>query len=120
MPRFSLVGAHHRPRCQFWIGVCITKITNDGIGKLGGAVTGVTSPMLTLRTVSHISRCPTPHETPTMIEAIRKVARARPLGMLAALLLCTALTACGGDSDNPPASGGGTPADVKPQMKCAP
>lgn len=60
-----------------------------------------------------------------MIEAIRNIARVRPLGMLAAVLLCTALTACGGDSDN----GGGNPStgtpstgtpDVKPQLKCAP
>ncbi|GJG95255.1 hypothetical protein [Cupriavidus pauculus] len=60
-----------------------------------------------------------------MTEAIRTVAWRRPLGALAALLLCTALTACGGDSDNntPPNNPGtpstGTP-EVKPQMKCAP
>ncbi|WP_180862976.1 hypothetical protein [Cupriavidus pauculus] len=57
-----------------------------------------------------------------MTEALHTLARRRPLGMLAALLLCTALTACGGDSDSTPPSntpGTGTP-DVKPQMKCAP
>jgi len=60
-----------------------------------------------------------------MTEAIRTLARRRPLGMLAALLLCTALAACGGDSDgtppsnNPSSPGNGTP-DAKPQMKCAP
>ncbi|MGO4304506.1 hypothetical protein [Cupriavidus sp. RAF12] len=55
-----------------------------------------------------------------MIHAIRTIARARPLGALAALLLCAALTACGGDDDGskPPAGDpGNTP---KPQMKCAP
>ena len=60
-----------------------------------------------------------------MTEAIRHVARVRPLGMLAALLLCTALTACGGGDDNnngnlsPNKPDAGTP-EVKPQMKCAP
>lgn len=45
--------------------------------------------------------------------------------MLAALLLCTALTACGGGDDNnngnpsPNKPDAGTP-EVKPQMKCAP
>ncbi|KAI3589110.1 hypothetical protein D9X30_5922 [Cupriavidus sp. U2] len=60
-----------------------------------------------------------------MTEAIRTLARRHPLGMLAALLLCTALTACGGDNDstpasNTPASPGASTPDAKPQMKCAP
>lgn len=62
-----------------------------------------------------------------MTDAIRTLARRRPLGMLAALLLCTALAACGGDSDSPPPSNPGTPSspgtgtpDAKPSMKCAP
>ena len=57
-----------------------------------------------------------------MTEAIRTLARRRPLGMLAALLLCTALAACGGDSDSTPPTdkpSTGTP-DAKPQLKCAP
>ncbi len=63
-----------------------------------------------------------------MIDAIRSIARARPLGALAALLLCTTLAACGGDGDSgnastppgaiPPAAA--TPDPVKPSMKCAP
>ncbi|MFJ5383286.1 hypothetical protein ACIPID_16575 [Cupriavidus sp. CER94] len=55
-----------------------------------------------------------------MTEAIRTLARRRPLGMLAALLLCAALTACGGDSDSTPPSPGASTPDAKPQMKCAP
>ena len=57
-----------------------------------------------------------------MTEAIRTLARRRPLGMLAALLLCTALAACGGDSDSTPPTdkpSTGTP-DARPQLKCAP
>ncbi|RZT36468.1 hypothetical protein [Cupriavidus agavae] len=62
-----------------------------------------------------------------MIEANRIPAPARPLGLLAALLLCTALTACGGDGDSGTPStgtpGGTTPTApaVKPAgVKCAP
>ena len=63
-----------------------------------------------------------------MIDAIRTIARARPLGALAALLLCATLAACGGDGDSgttsPPASGtppaGTAPDSAKPLMKCAP
>lgn len=59
-----------------------------------------------------------------MTEAIRTLARRCSLGMLAALLLSAALTACGGDSDNGSPPTNGTPStgapEVKPQMKCAP
>lgn len=75
-----------------------------------------------------------PHGTtrkrlPIMSQVIRTLARIRPSGLLAALLLCTALAACGGDGDNPPGNTNnpGTPSTpdgstpgVKPQMKCAP
>lgn len=103
---------------------------DGGIGKLGSDVTAVTLRVLTLhfrvaiRAMQPAAQAarPLPQETPNMTEAIRTIARVRPLGMLAALLLCTALTACGGDSDNgnsvnPSPS---TPEAVKPQMKCAP
>ncbi|WP_019450964.1 hypothetical protein [Cupriavidus sp. BIS7] len=60
-----------------------------------------------------------------MIDAIRTVARVRPLGALAALLLCATLAACGGDSNDsssnsspPPATN--SPEATKPLMKCAP
>ncbi len=60
-----------------------------------------------------------------MIDAIRTVAQARPLGALAALLLCATLAACGGDSNDsssnsspPPATN--SPEATKPLMKCAP
>jgi hypothetical protein len=100
------------------------KIADSDIGNLVSHVTRVTCPLLTLRThrTPRAAICHSPHETPTMTEALRTVARRRPLGMLAALLLCTALTACGGDSDStPPANnpGTGSPA-AKPQLKCAP
>ncbi|AZG15575.1 MULTISPECIES: hypothetical protein [Cupriavidus] len=68
-----------------------------------------------------------------MTQAIRHLARRSPPGLLAAVLLCAALAACGGDSDSPatpgtpgtpntpgnPGTGASTP-EVKPQMKCAP
>jgi len=54
-----------------------------------------------------------------MTEAIRNLARRRPFGLLAALLLCTALTACGGDGDSPSNTPAATP-DAKPPLKCAP
>lgn len=58
-----------------------------------------------------------------MIQAIRTIARRCPPGMLAALLLCAALTACGGDNDSAPGAPG-TPStstpEAKPPMKCAP
>lgn len=57
---------------------------------------------------------------------VRRQALSPFAGLAAALFLCAALTACGGD-DTPPANGqpGGTPTQpgeptVKPQMKCAP
>ncbi|MEN7530989.1 MULTISPECIES: hypothetical protein [unclassified Cupriavidus] len=57
-----------------------------------------------------------------MTEATRTFAPARPLGLLAALLLCTVLTACGGDNDNgTPTTAPTTTPEAKPQgVKCAP
>ncbi len=54
-----------------------------------------------------------------MIQAIRTIARLRPLGVLAALLLSVTLTACGGD-DDPSTTPNAGPSTAKPQMKCAP
>jgi len=104
------------------------KKIDTAIGILGADVTAETTCLLTLRSASRVtrraahqkSRPAIPHEIPTMIDAIRTIARVRPHRCLAALLLCATLAACGGDGDSsaPPATN--TPDATKPLMKCAP